>query len=75
MKRVLGVILTILGSAIGVFCFLVVVRMLLNFGIVILALRAGDPSELLAFLVFVFCIFGGIALIILGRRLYRNTHR
>jgi choline-glycine betaine transporter len=72
MKKASGIILIILGSAISVFGFLVVVRMLLHFSPVILSLRLGDPSELLAFLFFVFCAGGGIALIFIGRKLHRG---
>ena len=75
MKKELGVILIIIGSAIGVWCFLVVVRMLLNFSNVLLSLRLGDVSELLAFLFYVLCAGAGIVLIFLGRRLVRSVER
>lgn len=75
MKKALGVILIIIGTAIGVWCFLVVVRMLLNFSNVILSLRLGDVSELLAFLFYVLCVGAGITLIFLGRRLVRSVER
>jgi len=73
MKKALGVILIIIGSGISVWCFLVVVRMLLSFGHVILSLRLGDVSELLAFLFYLLCVGAGIALIVIGRRRLRRA--
>jgi len=65
MKKALGIILIIIGSAIGVWCFLVAVRM-------VLSLSLSGISQILAFLFYVLCVVGGIALIFLGRRLYRG---
>jgi len=68
-KRAAGISLVVAGSAISVFGFLVMARMVPNFSHIISSLRMGDSSEFLAFLFFVFCFGGGIALIIIGRRL------
>jgi hypothetical protein len=65
MKKALGVILIILGLGIGIWCFLVAVRMVLSFSL-------GGISQILAFLFYVLCVGGGIALIFLGRRLHRG---
>lgn len=75
-KRTAGISLIVIGSAISVFGFLVMARMVPNFSHIISSLRMGDVSEFLAFLFFVFCFGGGIALIVIGRRLSRSetTH-
>jgi len=66
MKKALGIILIILGAAMSIWSFMVVVRMLLNSSL-------SGTSQVLAFLFYLLLVGAGIALIFLGRRLRRNA--
>ena len=73
MKRQLGIVLIILGSAITLWPFLMTTRMLLNFGHIAMSLHLGDVSLLPAFIICIFVTGGGVALILVGRKLRRTT--
>lgn len=62
MKKALGIVAIVIGVSVGIWCFMVVVRMLVY-------PQWGDVSQVLAFLFYVFGVGGGIALIFLGKRL------
>ena len=65
MKKVLGVILIVIGAGIGGWCFLVAVRMVANSSL-------SGISQIMAFVIYVLLVGGGIALVLIGRRLVRG---
>ena len=66
MKKALGIVLIVIGAGIGAWCFMVAVRMVLTFSV-------SGISQILAFLFYLLCVGGGVALIFLGRKLVRSV--